>query len=232
MSTFLELVQDLHTEVGAAGVAPTSVSNQAGEAKRLVNWIKRSNRLIQELWENWKFLLASYDQTTTQGVNTLAAPATIKFWDNNCDRTTFFCVLEGQTDADKYPLDVIEYDCVKDEILDTSEGEPWRVIIMPDYSLMIEPTPNGSHRILADYYTTPTELVNNTDVSVIPVAFHDAILGRAMIFYGNYENAPEIKLQGQELFAEQLARLENSQLPNLNNSRFRTGGLFEVIASQ
>ena len=32
MSTFLVLVQDLHREVGAAGVAPTAVTSQSGEA--------------------------------------------------------------------------------------------------------------------------------------------------------------------------------------------------------
>jgi hypothetical protein len=232
MSTFLELVQDLHTECGAAGVPPTSVVNQTGEAKRLVKWIQRADVLIQELWENWKFLRNEYDQATTASINTLAAPTGIKFWDTSPVQTTFFCVLEGETDADKYELEAVEYDSVKDEILDTSEGEPWRVIIMPDNSLLVEPTPNGAHRILADYYVEPTPLAANTDVSVIPTMFHNAILGRAMIFYGNYENAPEIKLQGQELFAEQLARLENSQLPNQNQSRFRTGGHFEVIASQ
>lgn len=230
MSTFLELVQDLHTEVGAAGVAPTSVLNQTGEAKRLVNWIRRADKLVQELWENWKFLRAEYDQTTTSGVNTLAKPNDLKFWDVNEDRTTFFVIPENQTE--KQPLEVVEYDDVKDQILDDSPGIPARLIIMPDYSLLIEPTPNGTHRILADYYKDPVPLTNNTDVSLIPVKYHDVILGRAMIFYGNYENAPEIKLQGQELFAEQLQRLENHQLPNKFNARARTGGLFEVIATQ
>jgi len=231
MSTFLELVQDLHAEVGAAGVAPTTVVNQTGEAKRLVNWIKRADQQVKRLYENWKFLRAEYSQATTATVNTLAKPAALKFWDVSSEKNTFKCLYNG--DTDKSLIDVVEFDDVKDEILDTDSGPPDRIIIMPDNSLLIEPTPDAAHTIYADYYVTAesTILANNSDVSVIPEEFHDVILARAMIFYANYENAPEIKTQGTELYTEVLARLENSQLPNKFNSRFRTGGHFEVIAS-
>jgi hypothetical protein len=232
MSTFLELVQDLHSESGAAGVAPTSVSGQTGEAKRLVDWIRRADLKVKRLWENWKFMRTTYSQATTDTINTLPKPAGLKFWDVSPEKNTFRCVYVGETEDSL--IETVEYDEVKDEILDTDPGEPSRIIIMPDNSLLIEPTPNGAHTIKADYYQTAesTKLVNNDDVSIIPEEFHDVILARAMIFYANYENAPEIKTQGTELYTEVLARLENSQLPNKFNSRFRTGGFFEVIASQ
>ena len=70
------------------------------------------------------------------------------------------------------------------------------------------------------------------DVSVIPVRYHKVILGRALILYANYENAAEAKTQGNETYTEQLARLENNQLPNQFGSRFRTGGSFEVIGGR
>lgn len=231
MSTFLQLVQDLHTEVGAAGVAPTAVTGQTGEAARLVSWIIRADMQVKRLWENWKFMRATYSQATTATVNTLAKPTALKFWDTNDEESTFRCVYVGETDASL--IDVVEYDEVKSEILDTDSGPPSRIIIMPDNSLLIEPTPDGAHTISADYYKTAesTKLVNSTDVSVIPEEFHDVILARAMIFYANYENAPEIKTQGSELYSEVLARLENSQLPNKYNARFRTDGYFEVTAS-
>lgn len=231
MSTFLELVQDLHTEVGAAGVAPTTVLNQTGEAKRLVNWIRRADIQVKRLWENWKFMRTTYSQATTATVNTLAKPSGLKFWDVNNEDSTFRCLYNG--DTDKSLIDVVEYDSVKDEILDTDSGPPSRIIIMPDSSLLIEPTPDAAHTIYADYYVTAesTKLAANDDVSVIPEEFHDVILARAMIFYANYENAQEIKTQGTELYTEVLARLENSQLPNEFKARFRTGGHFEVIAS-
>lgn len=232
MSTFLELVQSLHTETGAAGVAPTSVANQTGEAKRLVNWIKRADLKIKRKWENWKFMRTTYSQATVAGVNTMAKPSGLKFWDTSEEKPTFFVKYNG--DTDKSLIEVVEYDDVKDEPLDTDSGPPSRIIIMPDNSLLLEPTPDAAHTIYADYYVTAesTVLSANGDISVIPEEFHDAILGRAMIFYANYENAPEIKTQGTELYGETLQELENSQLPNKFNSRLRTGAFFEVIASQ
>lgn len=231
MSTFLELVQALHVDVGAAGVAPTSVTSQTGEAARLVNWIKRADQKIQSKWINWKFRRKQFStagsNTTTASVATLSKPADHHTWDVE----TFQITYPGETQANKLPW--VEYEDVKDEVLDTTTGPPSRVIIMPNNDLRFEPVPDGVYTIEADYYKTITALAANSDTSDIPAEYHDtAILGRAMMFYANYENAPEIKKQGEELYGEALAELENHQLPNRNYSRLRTGGGFEVIAGQ
>ncbi|MHC4704025.1 MAG: phage adaptor protein [Planctomycetota bacterium] len=227
MSTYLELVAELHEEVGAAGIAPTAVTGQQGEAQRLVNWIKRADEFVQLKWVNWKFLRNEFTagNTTTASVNTLAAPTGLKYWDEK----TFKITYPGETE--KYPLPVVEYDKIKSDILDeTTESVPDRVILMPDGSLKFEPVPDGVYTIHADYYVRPTLLAASADVSAIPEGFHRVILGRAMILYANFETAPEIKDQGEEIYTEQLALLENDQLPNQHHSRFNTGAMIEVIA--
>lgn len=229
MSTFLELAQDLHREVGAAGAPPSAVTNQTGENLRLVKWIERADYKIQSKWINWKFLRTEFltSNETTQGTPTLSKPADMKTW----DLATFKIIFPGQTDED--PLEAVEFENVKGQILDTNEGPPQRVIILPNNDLLFEPVPDGIYTVKADYYKRPVKLAANDDVSLIPEEYHDsAILGRAMIYYANFENAPEIKQQGQELYEEGLAEMENHQLPNQNYSRFRTGGGFEVIGSQ
>lgn len=231
MSTFLELVQALHTEVGAAGVAPSAVTGQTGEAARLVNWVRRADLKIQTKWINWKFLrqtlTAVGGNTTSASVATLAKPATLLTWDTE----TFRIIYPGETEQNELPW--VEYESIKGQVLDTTEGPPGRVIIMPDSSLMFEPVPDGAYTILADFYRKPVQLAANGDISLIPEEFHEtAILGRAMIYYANYEDAPEIKKQGEELYGEAIVELENHQLPNQNYSRLRTGGGFEVVGSQ
>lgn len=227
--TFLELVQALHAEVGAAGVAPTAVTSQTGESARLVNWIKRADLKVQDKWFNWKFLRSEFNtgNVTSQGAATLAKPATLKGWDLD----TFKIQYPGETDYN--PLEAVEYENVKHTIIDDNEGPPGRVIIMPDNSLMFEPVPDGAYTITADYYLKPVALAANGDISLIPEEHHDtAILGRAIMFYANFESAPEMYKQGEELYVEGLAELENHELPNQNYSRLRTGGGFEVIGGQ
>lgn len=232
MSTFLQLVRDLHRESGAAGSAPTSVLGQTDEALRLVNWIKEANDFVIDLWDDWKFLRKTYQSATVQSEPTLPAPSDVQLWD-----LLTFKVVEpsGNLTLDKMPLEAVEYDDIKDEILDETEGTPFRVIIMPDDTLMFEGVPDGAYTVFADFFRTPTPLVNNTDESDIPAKYRQVILGRALILYANYEHAEEIKAQGNEIYATFLGRLENKQLPgNQNNSRYRTGrdGGFEVIGSQ
>jgi hypothetical protein len=222
--TFLQLVQALHTECGASGTAPQAVTNQRGESQRFVNWILRADRRIQGLWVNWKFLRAEYSQPTTEDEATMPGPDDLGAW----DLKTFRIIEEGTTEP--VPLEAVEYEKVKQEIPDTRSGIPYRAVVMPDNTLRLDPPPDGEHQILADYWTAHVPMSQNTSESTIPEEFHDAILGRAMMFYGRYENAPEILEAGQELYEETLARLENKQLPNEDNSRYRTDGFFEVIA--
>ena len=224
MSTYLELTAQLHRDCGAAGTEPTAVTGLTGEAKRLANWIIQADNYVQLKYVNWKFLRALYSTATVASTATLAKPATLKYWDFK----TFTIIEPGETD--KNPLEAIEYDKIKREILDVTEGQPWRAIVMPDHSLQFEPVPDAIYTIGADYYDTPTLLAANSDISTIPPEYHQIIIGRAMILYANFESSPEIKDQGEEIYTEQLALLENDQLPNQEHSRFNTGARIEVIA--
>lgn len=218
MSTFLQQVQALHRECGCAGTAPAAVTGQAGQNLRLVNWIIEADYIIQTLYVDWKFLWkASSGLTTTATVATLAKPSDLNYWDFETFR------LAGDA------IEVVEYHEIKDEILDTSQTQPSRIIVMPDSSLKFEPVPDDTYTVSADYYQVPTKLAANADESAIPAEFELCVLGRAMMLYANYEGAPEIKTQGMELYVEHLARLENHELPNKQNARFKQGGYFAVM---
>ena len=228
MSTFLELVQELHREVGAAGSAPSAVTSQTGEARRLVGWVKKANFDVQDMWANWKFLRSTDERTLTPTDNTLAAPS--DFNSGMWDLDTFKIIRAGDTLEE--PLLGLEYEDVKTEDLDTSPGTPWRAVVMPDGSLRFEGTPDTADTFKADYYRGPDieELAGNADESTIPARFHPIIIAKAMLYYANFEGAPEIKTQGLELWEDYLARLENNQLPNRKHARYRTGATIQIVA--
>jgi hypothetical protein len=226
MSTFIELVQELHEEVGAAGSAPSTVVAQRGEAKRFVNWIRRADRYVQNLWTNWKFLRSAYDENTTALSVDMPILQGASFWDEKTFK------LYDPDSGEPYFLEIVEYDAIKSEERDDSVSTPYRLIVMNDGTLEAEPTPDQVYRVTGDAYLAPIDLDLDADVSKIPEQFHDVILARALILYANHENAPEIKTQGQEMYTEVLERLQNKQLPNKHQAQFRTGGSFEVIGSQ
>jgi hypothetical protein len=229
---YLQLVQKLHRDVGAAGVQPSAVTGLTGEALRLAGWIQDADADVQDLYENWKFLRNTFTTAnlTTDGIATLAAPANLTYWDFN----TFKIRPAGIAVGQEYPIQSVEYDTIKSRVLDITTNIPDLVIVMPDGSLQFEQVPNGAHTILADYYVDSEEniMTANTDNSVIPAAYRKVILGRAMILYANFEGAAEIKTQGTEIYTEFLARLENNQLPNQKHARFNTGARIEVIGGQ
>ncbi len=220
MSDFLTLVQDLHRESGASGVAPTTIENQTGENLRMVNWIARADQYVQNLWTRWKYLRFEYVGVTVASQRDVVKPGTIKTWDND----TFF--IGGD------PIEAVHYNSVKREVFDlTFEDTPWRIIIMPNGDLRYDPIPNAIFNITADAYLLPVPLTSNAQVSLIPEQFHNVILGRGLILYGNYENAPEIIDQGQDLYSD-LEMLESAHLmADTDDVRHvGQGGFFEVIA--
>lgn len=224
MSTFLELVDDLHRESGASGEAPSSVVGQTGEQQRMVKWIQASDFYIQDLWLNWKFLWDQVELPTVTNVAGITAPTDLNFWDFKT-----FKLNDGISEDEQ--LGFAEHDSIKWEVRDTDVQRPSRVILMPDNNIELDPIPDQVYTLKADYFEKPRRMTQNGDVSPIPESFHPAILGRGLILYGNYEQAPEIKAQGQEIYGEYLARLENNQLPNQRYSRYQsTGSFFDVSA--
>jgi hypothetical protein len=227
--TFLEMVAQLHRDVGGAGVVPAAVTSQTGEANRLVQWVILADNMIQTLWHDWKFLRTAFTVNSVNSTQALVVPSTVGRWDYN----TFMTAPVGS--AVYEPIEAVEYQEIKKEFIETaaaSDATPSRVIVMPNNALFLDPVPDGIYPFKADYFVQPTLLAANGDVSAIPIAFHyPVIVGRAMILYGNHENAQEMVDQGRQLYEEYLPRLESLQLPNQMDSRFTaSGNSFEVIA--
>jgi hypothetical protein len=229
--TLLQLATTLYTEAGAAGTAPSSVAGATGEWARLVNWIIQSDMDIQNLYVNWKFLrgTVTFDTEANQNPNTYSLStlnaANLAEWDFDA----FQCYYNGSGVVPS-PIRGVEYEMVKWEPIDPLNiGAPDRIVVMPDNSLRIDPISDQAYQLYGEYYNNPTQMLqSDTAQPIMPARFQRIIVGRALVYYGNYENAPEIIQQGTQIYTDYLARLENSQLPNKENARFRMNARFEV----
>ena len=242
--TYLQLVQDLYREVGAAGGTPTqsvpTTVNTTGEILRLVNYVHDAELEIQNLWVDWKWLrktLTAYTVTgsntgfvTTSGGATSAQPADLAEWDYK----SFFILPAGATQLT--PLAVYEWQQVRNQVFDTvDQAQPWRVIVMPDNTLRFDLTPDASYQIQCEYRAVPYDLKVDLDVSNIPARYGNRLIVEwARKRYGLFENAAEqVEAADWQIYGGMdqanvwhtglLAQLENDQLPNRKSSRLQSG---------
>lgn len=195
--TYIQLVQDLFREVGAAGKAPSTIVGTTGEANRLVNYVHDAELDIQNKWADWKWLrktLTFYTKASSQtgiytdntGV-TSAYPLDLAEWDYK----SFFIYPAGSTTPQPFPT--IEWQKVRNQVFDTVDTtQPWRVIVMPDNTLRFDMIPDQAYQCFCEYRSVPYDLKVDADVSNIPSRYANRlIVEAARMKYGLFENAPE-----------------------------------------
>ena len=206
---FLEACKKVALRCGVSNTGPATVVGQNGELLLVIQWVLDAHEEICSKWLNWKFLWKRFDSATTIGQATIIAPDDLGIWDHNAIR------LNGDL------IDVEEYDTIKHEWEPSLEtGTPNLAVIMPDNSLHLEPVPDAAYSISADYFKFAEELTNNTDQFLIPKAYQRAVIGRAMMFYAGYQNAPEVKQEGLEMYQMAMSQLESHELPE---NSYRSG---------
>ena len=224
--TFLELCNDVKRECGIAGAAIAAVTGQAAgsEYERVVNWVPDADQLIQELWEDWKFLhglisitttsgTRAYSLTTLDGVSDVATISTsLLKWDEES-----FVYKPASDNA--APLVHLPYkEWRKSERLGATASipsdVPSKVTIKPNNDLAFYPTPNDVGPITADYQKRAVRMTANGDTSVIPAPFRRIITARAKMMYAEHENNPAIYNAAETEYGMYLGRLESNQLPD------------------
>lgn len=91
MATFLQLTQELVTELGIGGAnqsatVPSTTVGQVGQLWNAVNWIKQAENNLCLMYSDWRFLAVEYAETLT--IDSTAVPAhsgaeTVNKWDRD-----------------------------------------------------------------------------------------------------------------------------------------------------
>lgn len=202
---FLELAVNLRLECSVSGVGPVSINDNRAQYQRLIKWVREANAEIQGKYANWRFLwrTGEYDTEADQAFYLVGDSLT----DNiNTYRPGSFKV-NGETLTEKDFFDP------QLELDPTTYGQPSVIVIQPDNSQRVWPIPDKAYTIAFEYYEQPQQLTEASDIPLIPEPWHKIIVYRAMMLYGDYENAPEVKNAGAEGLAVLMPQLEANQLP-------------------
>jgi len=240
MPTFLRLCQDLRRECSVAGNGPLAVTGQINEYARLIEWIQLAHQEIQAKFYDWGFLWAegSFSTVQDQGSYRLTDSGSMGGAGNvieNLAKLAKYNPESGMTGPKIWINGTQQLAYIRwsdyDNARYTGSGKPCAVTIKPNGDFLLLPAPDAVYPITFEYYQTPQVLVLDADIPRMPERYQHVIVARAMVFYANYENAPEIKNDGLERYKEAIDQLEADQLPNASEYRYSSNNDYQIYVN-
>lgn len=218
--TFLELCQEVAREAGISGEV-VSTTGQVGEAQRVVRWVARAYKYIQNLHENWTFLRRDVEFGALAGqASYTAAGAGVTEFGRWCFLDEWRCFRTDAGYADEQPVRFVDYDSFRRTYgygnSREQVGRPQVVTVAPDQSLKFWPIPDMAYTIVGEQFRAPHALAVDADTPIFPAQYHDAIVYRALMFYGEFEGDATVIATGQSEFMRELANLESRYLPQMH----------------
>jgi hypothetical protein len=217
--TFLELCQRTAQEAGIGpGTVPTTVLAQTGELRRIVNWVASSWFDIQAAHKDWKFLRKSVSFQTVLGTATYTPSMAGADWFGRWVKDSFRVWKTATGIKSEIPLEFMPYEWWRDMYqigaMRSAYSQPMRVTVTPDRSLGLGPVPLDGYTIDGDYYGAPVELMNDTDIPLLPDGHNPMIIvNGALMSYGVFFSAPEVYQSAKIDFDKMYSQLRDEQLP-------------------
>lgn len=226
--TFLELCQTVARESGTiSGTRPTTVVGQTGRLLNVVSWTAEAYRMIQRERTDWRWLDGEFSGNTvvSQGDYTPAqmgiasrfvgwrlGPANAK--------NSLSAYLTATGRADEHWLVFTEWDEFEPVYrfgADASRtGRPVAFSIDRANRIALWPAPDAVYTLRGRYRQGAQNLTVDADVPEMPEENHYAIVWRALILLGTYDEAAQQLPAWQAFYAEQMKNLRNAQLPRIS----------------
>lgn len=206
MATFLQLCKDLAQEAGFSGSGPSSVLNQTGTNKKVVNWIARAYREVQNSRDEWSWLWGE-DIITLSTSSSVYGP---EFLDSHQRWITdsFFLSVNGRPKKMHY----IEHESFKTKFnFISSPGVPEFFTILPNKSIKLNCTPDEAYQLSVEFYRQPFVMANNTDTPAFPEQFHDILMYKGLMYYAADEEAANIYADAKAHYSMLYDRLFNAE---------------------
>lgn len=217
---YLDLCKRVRQEAGLSGDGPAAVANQAGQMRRIVDWVSQAWVDIQNSRPDWLFMDAEFSFATTAAKRDYTAGeagiTNHKLWDTD----TFFIYKTSIGASDEHELDFMAYNLWRRQYrakMDSRDDvNPVLFTVLPNNSLRFEGRPDGSYTISGSYKTSTQTLAVDADTPTLPLDYHMIIVWQALKYYASYYNAPEVMDEAEVGYDTLLIPLEREQLPLLD----------------
>lgn len=228
---FLQLCQRARQEMAIPGAGPTSVDDQVGELKSVVDWVASAWDDIQEqrtvwFWQRGEF---SFNTVASTGVYTPgdAGVSDLRWWDSR--RAKIYLTASGVADESK--IGFIPYGDWYDtyNVGAQVNNRPRALGVRPeDNALLVAPVPDAVYSISGVYWKAQTHLTAGTDTPAMPADFHLAIVWLAVKLYAAKEENAWLYAHADDQLSTWMARLERHQLPPITIGARAIGAVSEA----
>ena len=217
---YLALCNRLILECGISAQPMTVTVGNTGELQRVATWINQAWLELQEEHQDWQWMRhsASFETVAGQAEYMLDSDIILPYFGRWATQT-FRNYDTAATFLTEIFMDPIDYEVWRNSYyygaLRTTQTRPLQFAIGPAKQVCLGPVPAAGYTVTCDYYSRPSELVNNLDTPELPSQFHMAIVYKAMQYYGMFESAPEVMQRGQVEYERMLRRIAIDRLPQI-----------------
>jgi hypothetical protein len=224
MSTFLELCQSVAAESGTMTGGESSIStvvDVTGRAAKVVRWTQQAWLDIQRSRPSWKWMTAEFEaplviaQGSYSGADFSLTRVSKFLGDNRSRRISAYQTSKGVSDEGFLQvIPIVDYLPVYTIGTNRTEtGRPKVASIGDDGRLNIWPKPDVAHTVHGWYRRSAQNLSADADVPEMPSEFHSAIVWKALLLMGQYDEATTQYPFWNAEFRRVMVELERDQLP-------------------
>ena len=217
MATYLDLCRSTRLMVGMQGTGPSSVVGAQGIEEVLVRFVRDAYIDIQNMREEWNWLLTDGSFSTNIGQDEydflaifLTATPTFKKYKLDSFRIT-------NASSKKNFLRYVDRDVLEARYLNTTEQKlPTQYTVDPsNNSLIFKPIPDGVYAVDFRYWQSPEILSTDAQVPALPISFHNLIAYKAVEKMAVYLGAPEVYGRYSSEAAKMLGQLMRVEIPKM-----------------
>lgn len=227
--TFLELTKFVRQEAEIPSTGPTTVVNQTGELKRIVDWTASAWEDIQNKHQNWRWMRraftfntvassGSYAPTYVSDVDAGTSITRFGHWWAHDEYDPYLAYLQSSGVGSQYRLIYLPWDTFKQiyRFGTQTASQPVHVSVDHHNNIHLGPAPSAVYVVTGDFNRSLQVLTVDADSPEMPTQFHKLVGYYAMWKYGANSVAAEIVSRSQMEAARLMSALERHQLPMIS----------------